>query len=122
MLWWKFYSASGDNYRIIKVGNCSTRTSEGEQVYSPEGVSQTITVGTHGYAMSNILEIENDIKILGNYMPSNYDASRIVDPYGVAPCVKENHGTVTAILELENKCADVIINNRGFSDKKKESN
>ena len=67
--------------------------------------------------MGNVLEIENNIKILGNYMPSNYDASRVVDPLGVAPCVKENHGTVTAILELENKCTDVIINDRGFSDK-----
>ena len=29
-------------------------------------------------------------------MPSNHDASRIVDSEGLAPTVKENHGTVTA--------------------------
>lgn len=39
------------------------------------------------------------IKVIGNYMPSNYDASRIVDSNGLAPTVKENHGTVTAIIE-----------------------
>lgn len=33
---------------------------------------------------------------LGNYMPSGHDASRIVDSSGLAPTVKENHGTVTA--------------------------
>ena len=38
----------------------------------------------------------NGIKVIGNYMPSGHDASRIVDSDGLAPCVKENHGTVTA--------------------------
>lgn len=41
----------------------------------------------------------NDINVIGNYMPSGHDASRVVDIDGVAPCVKENHGTVTAIAE-----------------------
>lgn len=50
-------------------------------------------------AMKNKKEDLNDIKVIGNYMPSNYDASRIVDIEGVAPTVKENHGTVTAIAE-----------------------
>lgn len=40
----------------------------------------------------------NEIIILGNYMNSNHDASRIVSVEGVAPCVKENHGTITAVL------------------------
>ena len=37
------------------------------------------------------------INVLGNYMPSGHDASRIVDSNGLAPTVKENHGTVTAV-------------------------
>lgn len=41
----------------------------------------------------------NNIKVVGNYMPSNHDASRIVDTNGIAPTVKENHGTVTGILQ-----------------------
>lgn len=31
-------------------------------------------------------------------MSSNHDASRVVDEDGIAPCVKENHGTVTGVL------------------------
>jgi len=46
--------------------------------------------------------MSNEIIILGNYMKSNHDASRIVDVRGVAPCVKENHGTVTAVVVEEN--------------------
>ncbi|MBQ4030281.1 MAG: DNA (cytosine-5-)-methyltransferase [Bacilli bacterium] len=42
---------------------------------------------------------EPEINVIGNYMPSNHDASRIVDINGIAPTVKENHGTVTAIGE-----------------------
>lgn len=45
----------------------------------------------------------NEIIILGNYMFSNHDASRIVSVGGVAPCVKENHGTVTAVLIYEQR-------------------
>lgn len=40
----------------------------------------------------------NSIIVRGNYMPSNHDASRIVDEQEIAPCVKENHGTVTGIV------------------------
>lgn len=51
-------------------------------------------------------EMNNDVKIkvVGNYSPSNHDASRIVCGDGLAPTVKENHGTVTAVLlgEKEN--------------------
>ena len=99
-----------NTHKIIKVGNCSTGNSEGGMVYSPEGVSQTITAGTHGYGMGNIIITDsydeignNEIIILGNYMQSNYDASRIVHIKGIAPCVKENHGTVTAILVNEDE-------------------
>lgn len=40
---------------------------------------------------------DNKINVVGNYMPSGHDASRIVDEYGLAPTVKENHGTITAV-------------------------
>ena len=41
-------------------------------------------------------EDNNKIKVIGNYMPSGHDSSRVVDSNGIAPTVKENHGTVTA--------------------------
>ena len=50
--------------------------------------------------------MNSDVRIivLGNYSPSGHDASRIVDENGVAPTVKENHGTVTAVaMEVSNK-------------------
>lgn len=50
-------------FKTIKVGNCSTGTSEGGMVYYPKGVSQTITAGCHGYGMGNILiEVVNNDK------------------------------------------------------------
>ena len=43
-----------------------------------------------------IIKEEPKIEVVGNYSPSNHDASRIVDKNGLAPTVKENHGTITA--------------------------
>ena len=49
--------------------------------------------------------MNSDVRIivLGNYSPSGHDASRIVDVKGVAPTVKENHGTVTAVAIRESE-------------------
>ena len=49
--------------------------------------------------------MNSDVRIivLGNYSPSGHDASRIVDGKGVAPTVKENHGTVTAVAIRESE-------------------
>ena len=54
--------------------------------------------------------MNSDVRIivLGNYSPSGHDASRIVDENGVAPTVKENHGTVTAVA-TEGKMSDLRI-------------
>ena len=41
-------------------------------------------------------EIGICVKTIGNYSPSNHNASRIVDKDYVAPTVMENHGTITA--------------------------
>lgn len=62
------------------------------------GVSQTLMA-------NDSMGVVEGIKVIGNYMPSNHDASRIVDSNGLAPAVKENHGTVTAIVEKINKNA-----------------
>lgn len=39
--------------------------------------------------------MSNHITVLGNYSPSNHEASRVVSKESIAPTVKENHGTVT---------------------------
>lgn len=38
------------------------------------------------------------IVVLGHYAPGGYNATAIVSVGGVAPCVRENHGRVTAIV------------------------
>lgn len=58
----------------------------------------TISIlGNENYEFPKGNECNNTIKVVGNYMPSGHDASRIVDGNGIAPTVKENHGTVTAV-------------------------
>lgn len=41
------------------------------------------------------------IKTLGNYSPSEHEASRVVDTNYISPTVKENHGKTTGIVENE---------------------
>jgi site-specific DNA-cytosine methylase len=62
--------------------------------YFSNGIAPTITS-----ASADEKIIEPVINVVGNYSPSGHDASRIVDASGLAPTVKENHGTVTAICE-----------------------
>ena len=76
-------------------------------------VSPTVTANCESTTSSAAVLITNlgdeemnksGIIVLGNYSPSGHDASRIVDGNGVAPTVKENHGTVTAVvMEESNK-------------------
>jgi len=67
--------------------------------------------GRVGHQVSQTLQcndsmgVVEEIKVIENYMPSNHNASRIVDSNGLAPTVKENHGTVTAVIETINKNA-----------------
>ena len=60
-------------------------------------VCGTITTGDAKNGSGTFLVREAKINVVGNYSPSGHDASRIVDTNGIAPTVKENHGTVTAV-------------------------
>lgn len=55
------------------------------------------------------------IKVVGNYSPSGHEASRIIDPDGIAPTIKENHGTVAAVL-LDNNDEEVGLFDNTSSD------
>lgn len=44
--------------------------------------------------------LSDGVEIIGFYSPSRYRATAIVSTGGVAPCVKENHGQVTAVLVI----------------------
>ena len=68
----------------------------------PQNRERVFTVsilGNENYEFPKGNECDNSIKVVGNYMPSGHDASRIVDENGLSPTVKENHGTVTAVLQ-----------------------
>lgn len=75
---------SKNNPRIIEVANCITARED-------RGISNRRGEGT--------AIVEPKINVIGNYSPSGHDASRIVSTDRLAPTVKENHGTVTAIAE-----------------------
>ena len=76
------------------IRTCKNNQSENVEDIAP---TQTSNCGGSG-SSATILKKEdnNKIKVIGNYMPSGHDASRVVDSNGIAPTVKENHGTVTA--------------------------
>jgi len=88
----------------------------------PQNRERVFTVsilGKESYEFPEGDKCENSIKVVGNYMPSGHDASRIVDENGLAPTIKENHGTVTAVLqsfefppkqELKLKLKDILEN------------
>ena len=87
--------------KCIQVGNLQggkwDKINEScRRVYDGEGISPTVHTCQGGNTEPKILE-EPSIQVIGNYMPSNHDASRIVNSDGLAPTVKENHGTVTAV-------------------------
>lgn len=83
----------------IRIGNIYDEnfgTGYAGNVWDKNGVSPALQTAQGGNRMPLVVD---DIKVVGNYMPSNHDASRVVDIDGIAPTVKENHGTVTAIAE-----------------------
>jgi DNA (cytosine-5)-methyltransferase 1 len=84
-------------HQIMNVCPTKTRDNPNQgRVYDINGIAPTLTKMDGGNREPMVLD---EIKVIGNYMPSNHDASRVVDIEGIAPTVKENHGTVTAIAE-----------------------
>ena len=57
------------------------------------------TITSCGKYQDNNFVSEPKIVTVGNYMPSNHSAAKIVSPNGITPTVMENHGTVTATVQ-----------------------
>lgn len=103
--------------KCVQVGTLDIKGNDCiKRIYSDKGISPTLTDMQGGNRQPKILELPcigasrgrnpnnpsdrtPKINIIGNYMPSGHDASRIVNSNGLAPTVKENHGTVTATNE-----------------------
>lgn len=90
-----------DNYGMINGGTMGKLFNQNRTCYSVDYVSPTITTCGGGHREPKIIEPIKTDKIItvGNYSPSNHNASRIVDANGISPTVMENHGTVTGVLE-----------------------
>ena len=84
--------------RIGGLYDTETRKHQAGAIWDKSAVAPTVDTMQGGNRQPLITE-EPKIEVVGNYSPSNHDASRIVDIDGLAPTVKENHGTVTAVAE-----------------------
>ena len=94
---------ASDNFIIIpeKTKKGYTEAQDGDGVYinrphQKRGVVQKGMIQTIKTSPDIGVVVKNEINVIGNYSPSGHDASRIVHPDGIAPTVKENHGTITA--------------------------
>lgn len=82
-----------------------TEAYEGDSINLEQPNSQTRR-GRVGSQVANTLTcscnqgvVEPKIDVVGHYMESGHEASRILKTDGIYPTVKENHGTVPAIVE-----------------------
>lgn len=88
------YPVPNHGERVIVAGSLNKYGfDQADRVVSGEGISPTILTAGN--------QIGHQINILGNYSPSGHSASKVVSPDGIAPTVRENHGTVTAIPTSE---------------------
>ena len=95
----KCVPVDGEDISPVRIGNIYDEnygTGYAGNVWDKDGISPTLQTAQGGNRQPLVID---EIKVVGNYMPSNHDASRVVDIEGIAPTVKENHGTVTAIAE-----------------------
>jgi DNA (cytosine-5)-methyltransferase 1 len=95
-----------ENYNLkikekTKKGYAEAKEGDGVYINRPHqkrGVVQKDMIQTLKTSPDVGVVIKDKINVIGNYSPSGHDASRIVHPDGIAPTVKENHGTVTATI------------------------
>ena len=91
--------------RIGGLFDTETSKHQAGSIWDKERISPTIDTMQGGYRQplvtidDNVSNDEIKINVIGNHSPSGHDASRIVDENGLAPTVKENHGTITATIQ-----------------------
>ena len=91
--------------RIGGLFDTETSKHQAGSVWDKECISPTIDTMQGGYRQplvtidDNVSNDEIKINVIEDYSPSGHDTSRIADENGLAPTVKENHGTVTATIQ-----------------------
>ena len=69
--------------RIEKRQNGRRFKDDGEEAFTLTSQDR------HGVAVT--------VDVVGNYSPSGYESARILNPGGIAPTLKENHGTINGV-------------------------
>ena len=101
-----------------KKGYAEAQDGDGVYINRPHqkrGVVQKGIIQTIKTSPDIGVVVKDEIIVIGNYSPSGHDASRIVHPDGIAPTVKENHGTITATIVNGNIKPKLV---GGIGDKK----
>ena len=86
------------------IGTCHKKNdlshSTRDLVYNAEKNAPTLNATMYKDPIKVLMPIktENKINVLGNYLPSNHNSSRVVDVNGICPTVMEHHGTVTGVV------------------------
>ena len=98
---------NGVNFRNDKYLCVKNATQKGFlEAQEGDGIDISSRMATHRGTvqkdMAQTINTQQDggVVVLGNYSPSNHEASRIVDKNGLAPTIKENHGTINAVNDL----------------------
>lgn len=78
-----------EEYDVVKH-SYTTQIMEGNKKCVEKNDGNMITLTTRSDCIGVV------VKTIGNYSPSNHNASRIVDSEHCSPTVMENHGTITA--------------------------
>lgn len=91
--------ADGEN--TCRLQEITKGVADSFRIYKSEGIARTLKSEGGGLGAKMGLYAVDNIKVIGNCSPSGHEASRVLDPTGIAPTVMENHGTVNAVA-IEN--------------------
>lgn len=95
---WRQPSILEDGFVEKKYNNFIKEKGYIPEMFNPYNESEIKEIAPTQTTQCGSMASSATVMVLENYMPSNHDASRIVDSDGLAPTVKENHGTVTATI------------------------
>lgn len=110
----KFIDLNYKQFKTTDIARClKARYTAAPTNHTCEDSSVLIGGGNMKYSPTlNDDSNELAINVIGNYSPSNHNASRVVTTDGIAPTVMENHGTVTAVVVNEPKVIDALYKSR----------
>ena len=86
--------------RLFNIYGDDKGTGYAGNVWDDKSLCPALKTMQGGNQQPMIIE-EPEIKVVGNYKPSGHECGRVMDVAGIAPTIKENHGAVCAIYEVQ---------------------